>query len=56
MPYADSGVRIVIFYDRVDPLLRGHHDRSDHVWRPHGAARIGGAIGVSYSRAEGQPR
>ena len=25
MPYADSGVRIVIFYDRVDPLLRGHH-------------------------------
>ena len=24
MPYADSGVRIVIFYDRVDPLLRGH--------------------------------
>ncbi len=25
MPYADSGVRIVIFYDRVDPLLRGHN-------------------------------
>src|SRR5208282_5160871 len=25
MPYADSGVRIVIFYDRVEPLLRGHH-------------------------------
>ena len=24
MPYADSGVRIVIFYDRVDPLVRGH--------------------------------
>jgi len=25
MPYANSGVRIVIFYDRVEPLLRGHH-------------------------------
>jgi len=25
MPYADSGVRIVIFYDRVEPLLQGHH-------------------------------
>ncbi len=25
LPYADSGVRIVIFYDRVDPLLRGHN-------------------------------
>jgi hypothetical protein len=25
MPYAASGVRIVIFYDRVEPLLRGHH-------------------------------
>jgi hypothetical protein len=25
MPYAVSGVRIVIFYDRVDPLLRGHN-------------------------------
>ncbi len=25
LPYADSGVRIVIFYDRVEPLLRGHH-------------------------------
>ena len=25
MPYADSGVRIEIFYDRVGPLLRGHH-------------------------------
>jgi hypothetical protein len=25
MPYADSGIRIVIFYDRVDPLLRGHN-------------------------------
>jgi len=25
MPYAESGVRIVIFYDRVDPLLRGHN-------------------------------
>jgi hypothetical protein len=25
LPYADSGVRIVIFYDRVDPLLRGHY-------------------------------
>ena len=25
MPYVDSGVRIVIFYDRVDPLLRGHN-------------------------------
>jgi len=25
MPYADSGVRIVIFYDRVVPLLQGHH-------------------------------
>jgi hypothetical protein len=24
LPYADSGVRIVIFYDRVEPLLRGH--------------------------------
>ena len=24
MPYADSGARIVIFYDRVDPLVRGH--------------------------------
>src|ERR1700722_13205653 len=23
MPYADSGIRIVIFYDRVDPLGRG---------------------------------
>jgi hypothetical protein len=25
MPYAESGVRIVVFYDRVDPLLRGHN-------------------------------
>jgi len=25
LPYADSGVRIVVFYDRVEPLLRGHH-------------------------------
>jgi hypothetical protein len=25
MPFTDSGVRIVIFYDRVDPLLQGHH-------------------------------
>jgi hypothetical protein len=25
MPYADSGIRIVVFYDRVEPLLRGHH-------------------------------
>ena len=25
MPYADSGVRVVIFYDRVSPLLRDHH-------------------------------
>jgi hypothetical protein len=25
MPYTDSGVRILIFYDRVDPLLQGHH-------------------------------
>jgi hypothetical protein len=25
LPYADSGVRTVIFYDRVDPLLRGHN-------------------------------
>jgi len=25
MPYANSGVRIVIFYDRVAPLLRGQH-------------------------------
>jgi hypothetical protein len=25
MPYAASGVRIVIFYDRVEPLLRGHN-------------------------------
>ncbi len=25
MPYTDSGVRILIFYDRVDPLLAGHH-------------------------------
>jgi hypothetical protein len=24
IPNADSGVRIFIFYDRVDPLLRGH--------------------------------
>jgi hypothetical protein len=24
LPHADSGVRIVIFYDRVEPLLRGH--------------------------------
>src|SRR5579863_4569590 len=23
-PYASSGVRIVVFYDRVEPLLRGH--------------------------------
>ena len=25
MPYADSGVRIVIFHDRLEPLLGGHH-------------------------------
>jgi len=25
LPYADSGVRIVVFYDRVKPLLEGHH-------------------------------
>lgn len=25
MPLADSGVRIVVFYDRVKPLLEGHH-------------------------------
>jgi hypothetical protein len=25
MPYADSGTRIVVFYDRVEPLLQGHH-------------------------------
>ena len=25
LPYADSGVRIVVFYDRVEPLLGGHH-------------------------------
>jgi hypothetical protein len=25
MPLADSGVRIVVFYDRVKPLLVGHH-------------------------------
>jgi hypothetical protein len=25
LPYADSGVRIMVFYDRVEPLLRGHH-------------------------------
>ena len=25
MPHADSGVGIMIFYDRVEPLLRGHH-------------------------------
>jgi hypothetical protein len=25
LPDANSGVRIVIFYDRVTPLLRGHH-------------------------------
>ena len=25
MPYANSGIRIAIFFDRVDPLLRGHH-------------------------------
>jgi hypothetical protein len=25
LPYADSGVRIVVFYDRVEPLLSGHH-------------------------------
>jgi hypothetical protein len=25
LPYADSGVRILIFYDRVEPLLRGHN-------------------------------
>lgn len=25
LPYADSGVRIVIFYNRIEPLLRGHH-------------------------------
>ena len=25
MPYADSGVRVVIFYDRVTPLFRDHH-------------------------------
>ena len=25
MPYAEFGVRIAIFYDRVWPLLRGHH-------------------------------
>src|ERR1700733_6131816 len=25
LPYADSGLRIVVFYDRVEPLLRGHH-------------------------------
>ena len=25
MPLADSGVRIVVFYDRVEPLLQGHH-------------------------------
>lgn len=25
MPFANSGVRTVIFYDRVAPLLRGHH-------------------------------
>jgi hypothetical protein len=24
MPYANSGIRIVIFFDRVNPLLRGH--------------------------------
>jgi hypothetical protein len=24
-PLADSGVRIVVFYDRVKPLLEGHH-------------------------------
>ena len=25
MPYAQSGIRIEVFYDRVAPLLRGHH-------------------------------
>ncbi len=25
LPHADSGVRITIFYDRVEPLLGGHH-------------------------------
>jgi|HubBroStandDraft_5_1064220.scaffolds.fasta_scaffold221317_2 hypothetical protein len=25
MPLADSGVRIVVFYDHVEPLLQGHH-------------------------------
>ena len=25
LPYADSGVRVVIFYDRVAPYLRNHH-------------------------------
>ncbi len=25
LPYADSGVRIVVFYDRVEPLLGGRH-------------------------------
>jgi hypothetical protein len=25
MPYTDSGMPILIFYDRLDPLLQGHH-------------------------------
>jgi len=25
MPHANSGVRLIVFYERVDPLLRSHH-------------------------------